>query len=135
VPHLYALMAMAVDLTHATAMATWGLGLPFLFWHRYERLTHWYTWFAVLFVVTTVASQVFLGECFLTTLARSLWQASGGFRDQTPFTVVLVNMLAGIRPRERTVVLLWELAILFTSLGSLWSWHRAHIRRSAKLAR
>lgn len=134
-PNVYELMAMTVDVTHAAAMLVWGLGLPLLFWHRFERLSHWYTWFAASFVVTTVLSRIALGECFLTTLARELWEAAGGFRDHVPFTVVLVSTVAGLRPTTRTAVLLWELAVLFTSLGSLWSWRRAHARRSAKLAR
>lgn len=130
---VYSTLAMLVDLTHAAAMLTWGLGLPLLFWHRFERLSHLYTWFAVLFVVSTVASRLTLGECFLTTIARELWHASGGFRERVPFTVVFVNTVAGIRPTDRSVIVLWELAVLVTSLGSLWSWHRAQARRSAKI--
>lgn len=130
---VYSTLAMLVDLTHAAVMLTWGLGLPLLFWHRFERLSHLYTWFAVLFVVSTVASRLTLGECFLTTIARELWHASGGFRERVPFTVVLVNTVAGIRPTDRSVIVLWELAVLGTGLGSLWSWHRAQARRSAKI--
>ncbi len=130
---VYSTLAMLVDLTHALAMLAWGLGLPLLFWHRFERLSVLYTWYAMLFVVTTLISQVTLEECFLTRLARDFWQASGGFRDREPFTVVLANTVAGIRPTNRSAVLLWELAVFVTSLGSLWSWHKAHVRRSAKL--
>ena len=130
---IYSTLAMLVDLAHAAAMVAWGLGLPLLFWHRFERLSHFYTWFAALFVVSTVASRLALGECFLTTIARDLWYAAGGFREQVPFTVVLTNTVAGIRPTYRSVVVLWELAVLVTSLGSLWSWHKAQARRGAKM--
>jgi hypothetical protein len=37
--------------------------------------------------------------------------------------------VAGIRPSSRTVVLLWEVAVLVTSLGSLWCWSRPRSRR------
>lgn len=125
-------LAMLVDLTHTATMLVWGLGLPLLFWHRFERLSLLYTWFAVLFVVSTVMSRLVLGECFLTTIARELWLASGGFRERVPFTVVLTNTVAGFRPSDRGVVVLWELAVLITSLGSLWSWRKAQARRAAK---
>lgn len=127
------LLAMAVDVTHALAMLVWGLGLPLLVWHRFERLSHLYTWFAALFVVSSVGSQWVFGECFLTSLARWLWTASGAWRDAEPFTVVLTNTVAGIRPSTESAVLVWEFAVLVTSLGSLWSWRKAQRRRSAKL--
>jgi hypothetical protein len=130
---LYQVLAMAVDVTHAAAMLAWGLGLPLLFWHRFERLSHYYTIFAALFVITTVSSHLVLGECFLTRLARPLWLASGAMREAVPFTVVLTNTIAGIRPSARSAVLAWELAVLLTCFGSLWSWHKAHARRGAKL--
>jgi hypothetical protein len=131
---VYGLLAMAVDLAHATAMLAWGLGLPLLFWHRFERLSHLYTVFAALFVVSSVASHWALSECFLTTLARWLWVASGSWRDNVPFTVVLTNAVAGIRPSTRGAVLAWEIAVLITSLGSWWSWRKARRQRSAKLS-
>lgn len=130
---LYRLLAMAVDVSHALIMVAWGLGLPLLVWHRFERLSHAYTLFAAVFVVSSVGSHWALGECLLTTLARSLWVASGGWRDQVPFTVVLTNTVAGIRPSTQSAVLVWEAAIFVTSVGGLWSWRKARLRRSAKL--
>lgn len=130
---VYLLAAMAVDVTHALAMLVWGLGLPLLVWHRFERLSHLYTLFAAFFVVSSVGSHWVLGECFLTALARGLWNAAGAWRDSVPFTVTLTNTIAGIRPSTRSAVFVWELAVLVTSLGSLWSWRKAERHRSAKL--
>jgi hypothetical protein len=130
---LYRLAAMTVDVAHALAMLVWGLGLPLLVWHRFERLSHLYTLFAAVFVVSSVGSHWALGECFLTTLARSLWNAAGAWRDSVPFTVTLTNTIAGIRPSTRSAVVAWEIAILATSVGSLWSWRKAKRRRSATL--
>jgi fermentation-respiration switch protein FrsA (DUF1100 family) len=109
---LYRMLAMLVDIVHALAMLLWGLGLPLLVWHRFERLSHLYTVFAALFVAFSVLSHWTLGECFLTTLARWFWLASGGWRDTVPFTVLLANAVAGIRPSARSAVLVWEAAIL-----------------------
>lgn len=131
---LYRLLAMAVDVTHAFAMLVWGLGLPLLVWHRFERLSHLYTLFAASFVVSSVGSHWLLGECFLTSLARWLWHAAGAWRDSVPFTVTLTNTIAGIRPSTRSAVFVWEIAIFVTSVGSLWSWRKAQRRSSAKLS-
>lgn len=127
------MLAMVVDVGHALVMLVWGLGLPLLVWHRFERLSHAYTVFSALFVVASVGSQLALGECFLTSLSRSLWVASGGWREQVPFTVIIANTVAGIRPSTQAAVRAWEVAILATSLGGLWSWRKARLRRSAKL--
>lgn len=129
------MLAMLVDVIHALAMLLWGLGLPLLVWHRFERLSHLYTVFALLFVAFSVLSHWTLGECFLTTLARWFWLASGGWRDTVPFTMLLANAVAGIRPSARSAVLVWEAAILVTSLGGLWSWRKARSRQSAKLSK
>lgn len=129
----YRFLAMLVDVSHALVMLVWGLGLPLLIWHRFERLSHVYTLFAALFVVSSVSSHLLLGECFLTTLARSLWTASGGWRDEVPFSVVLADTVAGIRPSTQSAVWVWEVAILGTSLGGLWSWRKARSRQSARL--
>jgi hypothetical protein len=125
---VYVLFAHAVDLIHAAAMVLWGAGLPLLFWHHFRRLSQWYSAYAIVFVLISVVSHQLLGECFLTTLSRELWLSGGGYRDGTPFTAQLANFVAGIRPTDRAVVLAWEIAIVFTSLGSFWCWHRTTYR-------
>ena len=122
--NVYAILAAAVDLTHGLAMLVWGLGLPLLVWHRFERISRAYMWFAIVFVVVSVASNRVLGECILTTVARHLWQAAGGYRDGTPFTVLFANVVAGIRPTAREAVLAWEAAVVVTSIGTLWCWRK-----------
>jgi hypothetical protein len=125
----FRLLAMGVDALHLAAMVLWGLGLPLLVWHRYPALSRLYMWYSVAFVAVTVASHLLLGECVLTTLARFAWNAAGVERDAAPFTTILVNSVASFAPSSRTVVLLWEGAILSSSLGSLWCWSRTHPRR------
>jgi hypothetical protein len=121
-------LAASVELFHAFVMIAWGLGLPLLFWHRYRRLSRGYMWFSLVFVSTSVLSRLVLGECFLTTLARYLWEAGGGFRERVPFTVLFANAVAGVRPSTRAAVLAWEIAIVTTSLGTLLCWRKT--RRS-----
>jgi hypothetical protein len=121
---IFRLLAAGVDALHALGMLAWGLGLPLLVWHRFQRLSHAYMVYALLFVVVSLVSHFTLGECVLTTLARELWLLGGGYRDGIPFTALLANTVAGVRPSRREVVLLWEAAILATSSGSIWCWLR-----------
>ena len=118
------LLAALTDVVHAGVMLAWGIGMPFLFWHRFARLSRAYMWFSLVFVVATVGSRALLGECFLTTIARELWLAGDGFREQLPFTVLLTEWVAGIRPTAREAVLLWEFAVFASSVGGLWCWYR-----------
>ena len=126
---LYRTLAASIDLVHALSMFLWGLGLPLLVWHRFPRLSRTYMWFAAGFVLISVASHQVLGECVLTTVSRLLWLAGGGYRDGVPFMALLANRIAGLHPTNREVVLVWEAAVLITSLGSLWCWHRTDPKR------
>ena len=127
----YGVLAETVDLAHALSMLVWGLGLPLLAWHHFPRLSRAYMWFSIIFVLISVTSHYVLGECVLTTMARWLWHASGKARDGAPFMTLLVNDIAGIRPSNRNVVHAWELAVLATSVGSLWCWARTSRKRYA----
>lgn len=121
---LYGVLAAAIELGHGLSMVVWGLGLPLLVWHRHERLSRAYMWYAIVFVTLSVVSNRVLGECFLTTLARYAWQAAGGYRDSVPFTALLANTVAGIRPSTREVVFAWQAAVVLTSIGTLWCWRK-----------
>jgi hypothetical protein len=129
---IYTVLAASVDLTHALSMLLWGLGLPLLVWHRFPRLSRAYMWFSAIFVVISVISHRALGECVLTRIARELWHAGGGYREGVPFMALLANRIAGFRPSNRQVVLLWEAAILVTSIGGLWCWRRTARRYTTR---
>jgi hypothetical protein len=118
---VYVLLAAGTDVVHALAMLIWGLGLPLLVWHRWPRLSAVYTAYALTFLIVSQVSHVWLGECFLTTLARELWRKTGvmGSGDRISFTTRVVETLAGIRPSEESSVLIWEVAILLTAFGVL----------------
>lgn len=121
---MFAALAIGADLVHVLAMLAWAVGLPFLVWHRYPRLSYAYTVYAIAFVLISQLSHLTLGECFLTTLSRILW-ASAGSEALGSFTVRLVNFVAGIRPTEESAVLVWEVGILATAVAVLFSLYRA----------
>ncbi len=118
---IYEILSSSVDVIHAVAMVVWVLGLPLMFWHRWPRASRAYLVYSLTFVVITRVSHEFLGECFLTTLSRDLWNASGlSVRGHSSFTVRLVNAVAGIRFTEQSAVVLWEAAVFVCCAGMLW---------------
>jgi len=120
-------LAVLSDSLHVLFMIAWAFGLPLLFWHRWPRLSFACTLYAVAFVILSQLSHQLLGECFFTTLSRSLWASAGVHADGT-FTGRLVNWVAGVRPTTETAVLIWEIAIVGTAVAAAWSLLR-HLRR------
>jgi hypothetical protein len=132
---MYAFFAATTDILHALAMVVWALGLPLLIWHRFPRISAAYTGYAVVFVVISQASHAWLGECFLTTLSRTLWSKSGAATHEAriSFTSRLVEAVAGIRPSEQSVVLIWESAIVATAVALVvQSYRTRHGRHHAR---
>lgn len=115
----YATLAALVDLAHAALMVLWALGLPLLFWHARPRLARAYLWCGLLFTVASFVSHEVLGECFLTTLARDLRLLAGASGYAGAFTIRLVELVAGVRPDERWAVVVWQGAIVVTTVGAL----------------
>ncbi len=119
-----------VDTLHAIAMVAWVVGLPLLFWHRWPRLSRVFVIYSLAFVSVTWLSHELLGECVLTTLSRELWNASGlAVRGQSSFTLRLVDAVAGVHFKERSVVILWEASVFVSSAGMLWYLLRGRRRR------
>jgi hypothetical protein len=129
---MYAWLAIASDLAHLAAMLAWALGLPLLFWHRWPRLSLVYGWYGLLFVLASQLSHVLIGECFLTSSSRWLWEAAGD-PTASSFTVRLVDTVAGFRPSERSVIVAWQIGVIATCIGALWSMHRAHVRSRGQI--
>jgi len=117
-------LASAVEFCHGLMMVLWGLGLPLLLWHRFERLSRLYMWLSLVFVAGSLVSHQLLGECVLTTLARQLWQSAGVATENVPFIVRFTNQVAQIRPSTRSAVLIWEAAILLYCVVFLWGRRR-----------
>jgi hypothetical protein len=118
-------LALAVEFSHGLLMVLWGLGLPLLVWHRFARLSRAYVCFSLTFVAVSVVSHQLLGECVLTTVARTLWQSAGSPTESVPFIVTFTNWVAGFSPDSRAAVLIWEFAIALYGIVFLWSgWRR-----------
>src|SRR5258708_30397374 len=87
---MFPVLGSLVDVLHALLMVAWALGLPLLFCRRYRHLARAYAVYAVVFIVLNQGSRLFLGECFLTTLSRYLWEHGGAPPRSAPgewFTV------------------------------------------------
>ncbi len=133
---MFELLSAAVDVVHALAMLAWGVGLPLLFWHRWPALSRGYMVYSLVFIAASVASQLVLGECFLTTMARDFAEQGSNalLREKASFTVRVVETVAGLRPTERLAVRLWELAVFVTCMGMLvHMWRRSgHVTSEAR---
>ena len=125
---MFPVLGSLVDLLHALLMVAWIAGLPLLFWRRYPRASLWYAAYAIVFVVINQASRYFLGECFLTTIARLLWEQGGAPPRSAPgewFTVRVALAIFHMAPSHRSITVLSELLMLVTAAGTLLSMRRA----------
>ena len=98
--------------------------MPLLFVRRWPRLSHAYGIYAIAFILASQLSHLALGECFLTTISRHLWERS--FASGAPpidssewFTVRLAKWIFDMSPSHRAVVISTELLVLLTVLGEL----------------
>ena len=117
-PGVAAVLGASIDFLHALLMAAWILGLPLLFSTRWPRLARAYAVYAIAFVVLNQASNLLLGECFLTTMSRTFWQRShaSGVTDEW-FTVRIAEAVFSLTPSHRAIKLASEALILVTAIG------------------
>lgn len=124
---MWQVLGSSIDFVHALLMVAWIAGLPLLFFRRHPRLTRAYGIYAIAFIVISQISQLLLGECFLTTLARFFWEhpSAGSMPEANHdwFTVRLAKAVFDMSPTKRSVVIASEALILVTAAGvlvSLW---------------
>lgn len=134
---MFAALGSLVDLVHALLMVAWVAGLPLLFWKKHPRATRIYALYAISFILAYQSSRLFLGECFLTTLSRSLWERGGADLASAPdewFTVRLSRAIFHLAPSHRVITLAGQALILVTAVGMLIALraHRAGRRRAAR---
>lgn len=130
---MFPVLGSLVDLLHALLMAGWVAGLPLLFFRKYPRATRGYAIYAVVFIVLNQASRLVLGECFLTTISRWLWEHGRAPPGSAPgewFTVRLAMAIFHMAPSHRSITVLSEALILVSAVGMLLS-----MRATAQAAR
>ena len=123
---MWQVLGSIVDVVHALSMVAWIVGLPLLFFsRRCPRLTRAYSIYAIVFIVVSQLSQLALGECFLTTLARWFWEhpSSGAAPAASHdwFTVRMAKAIFDMSPSQRSIVIVSEVLILLTAAGVLLS--------------
>jgi len=119
---MYWHLAAAVDALHAIFMIAQVAGLPLLFIHRWPTLTRAYGVYAIVFIVLNQASQYFLGECFLTTIARSLWKLGsipGANVSSEWFTVRFAEAVFHMTPSHKAITVATQALLLVTAIGIL----------------
>lgn len=120
--------AAAIDLVHVLAMLAWICGLPILLTSRWPRLKRAYAIYALAFVVLTQGSRLVLGECFLTTLVRPLYERAGATISPDWFTVRLSHAVFGLAPSRRAITVVSQLLVAVTAAAALVSLRRQSCR-------
>lgn len=119
----------SVDFIHALAMTVWLVGLPLLFLRRWPRARVAYATYAVVFIVLSQASMFVLNECFLTTVARWLWEHEPARPvSHEWFTVRISQFVFGMAPSHRVISRATEALVLITAVGALVSVLRSRRR-------
>lgn len=121
---MWPVLGSLVDFLHAIFMVVWIAGLPLLFWHKYPRLTRWYAVYAIVFIILYGASRIFLGECFLTTTSRWLWEHGGSEPPVAPnewFTVRIAMAVFHMAPSHKAIKLIGTILVFVSAIGALLS--------------
>jgi hypothetical protein len=130
---MWRVVAASVDLVHALLMVAWVVALPLLFVRRWPRLARASAIYAVVFIALSQGSQMLLGECFFTTLARRAWEhaALDGAAPASNewFTVRVARAVFGMSPSHHAITRVFEVIVLVVAAGILASLARG--RRSA----
>jgi hypothetical protein len=129
---MYPIIASVVDFLHALFMVAWIAGLPLLFWRKHPRATRWYAAYAIVFIVLNQVSKAFLGECFLTTIARWLWEHGGLPPGSVPnewFTVRVARAVFRMTPSHKAITILSEILIFVSAVGMLLALRRTRTAR------
>ncbi|MFT3770352.1 MAG: hypothetical protein QM820_33410 [Minicystis sp.] len=126
---MFQVLASMVDLAHAIFMVTWVAGMPLLFFRRWPRATRWYAIYAIVFIVLYQASRLVLGECFLTTISRFLWEHGGAPPRTAPsewFTVRIAMAVFHMAPSHKAITVLGQILVFVAAAGMLLSLRRSH---------
>jgi hypothetical protein len=126
-----AVLATFLDFLHALFIAAWALGLPLLFWQRWPRLSRAYAAYAVAFVTLNLLSDWIIGECFLTTITRHLWENAATHPKNIHewFTVRFAELVFRLTPSHESIKLVSKALVFVTAIGVL-----VHVNVSARVA-
>lgn len=117
-------MASVIEFIHALCMIFWILTIPFLFYHRWPKITLGAIVYNFLFVTVNRLSHWILGECIFTRMAR--W--AGGEWNNEWFTVKVARLVFGFIPSNKNVTYVEQGILLLVCTGVLISLYRRKIR-------
>jgi hypothetical protein len=130
---MWSVLGASVDLIHALLMVVWVAGIPLLFIHRWPRLTRLSAIYCTVFIVLSQASQLLLGECFFTTIARWCWSEGARAGSSPPpsgewFTVRAAQAVFRMAPSHHAISRAFEALALVAAVGVLTSIARRPMR-------
>lgn len=117
--------ASIVEFFHALVMVVWVGSLPFLFWHRWQKLSIFLALYNLFFVIANRVSHYILGECVLTRIARSV----GGDQSNEFFTVKFSRMVFGFIPSNKSVTYVEQTLVVIVSIGVYLTLRRKRLKK------
>ena len=105
--------AAIVELIHTLTMVAWVVTLPFLFWHRWPKLSIIVAVYNLGFIIVNRMSHWFLGECILTRAAR--W--FGGDQGDEWFAVKFSRVVFGLIPSNKQVTYVEQVLVALVAIG------------------
>jgi len=109
--------------------------LPLLFVKRWPRARVAYAIYAVVFVILSQASMVFLDECFLTAVTRWCYGHEPARTVSNEwFTVRLAQAIFGMAPSRHVLSAALRSVVLATAAGVILSIVRSAVTPSSALA-
>ncbi len=112
-------LAVLTDVIHAMLMVGWIVGMPFLFWHRFPKVTLVYCLFSLCFIAVNQISHYTLGCCIFTTIADWFYHQAGHYAPDEWFTVRASRFIFGLTPSHRGVKILTEILVGISAVGGI----------------
>lgn len=113
-------LAVATDVLHALLMASWIIGLPLLFWHRYPKLSLAYCIYCISFIIVNQVSHYTLGCCVFTTIADWFYHRAGSPMNGEWFVVRASQFVFGLAPSHRGIKMATEAVIVTAAIGQIY---------------
>lgn len=124
-------MVTVIEFIHALSMVVWIALIPFLFYHRWPKITLLSVLYSITFIVVNRLSHWILGECIFTRMAR--W--AGGEWNNECFTVKLTRIVFGFIPTNKSVTYVEQSVLMLVCIGILIYWkRRGHLSLNKKVS-
>jgi hypothetical protein len=111
-------MQTSIELFHILVIVLLFCAVPFLYVHKWRWLTITSTIYSAIFIIGNRLSQLILGQCFITKLAKI---AGGNWDDGEWFIIKMSRVLYGFVPSKGQISYIEYGMILIVIIGIAFS--------------